>query len=379
MKNSRLLAISIAIISIIATSAASDDVELRGQVTDISVPAFTWNALNFPGFFYDIDENVGTEQITFSLSGIETADAILDGEAGIDGNYGITYSTSAQPTDFKFKPWGRYNVIGFLGEKYFISYDNEVTQSMKDHQEPLAYLYENSQDKSLIANMQISKVLIDNNTEQVITSKKPLMLKQGYALNLKNVDADGNTAILELTKNSRVVDSNAAAPSRLHATMSDRTYYYKADVGGAKGIVQIAVHFKNAFSSSDQDLATIDAVFQISDEPLSIEPDRQYDKMVIATVDTSTNTITLDNKDYRILLNKNKDIVLMQKIHIKTANQDTIDDSNPLRYCIYKDVAGETETAEEETSGTSLTPAMPKSDETSKEQKPSTATINEGL
>jgi S-layer protein (TIGR01567 family) len=379
MKKSILLAISIAIISIIATNvvAASDDVEVRGQVTDISVPVFTWNALNFPGFFYDIDENAGTERITFSLSGMETTDAILDGESGFDGNYGITYSTSAQPTNFKFKSWGRYNVIGFLGEKYLVSYDDKVTQSMKDHQEPLAYLYENSQDKSLIANMQISKVLINDNTEQRIASNKPLMLKQGYALHLKNVGADGNTAILELTKNSRVVDSSAVAPSRLHATMSDRTYYYKADVGGAKGIVQIAVHFKNAFNSSEQDLATVDAVFQISDQSISIEPDRQYDKMVIATVDTSTNTITLDNKDYRILLNKDKDIVLMQNIHIKTANQDTIDDANPLRYYIYKDVAGETETAEEETSVTA--PAMPKSDETSREQKPSSATVNEGL
>jgi len=37
---------------------ASSDVEVRGQVTDISVPVFTWNALNFPGFCCDIDENI---------------------------------------------------------------------------------------------------------------------------------------------------------------------------------------------------------------------------------------------------------------------------------------------------------------------------------
>jgi len=88
MKKSILLAISMAIISIIATNVveASGDVEIRGQVTDISVPVFTWNTLNFPGFFYDIDENIGTEQITLSLSGMESTSAMLDGDMGPDGN-----------------------------------------------------------------------------------------------------------------------------------------------------------------------------------------------------------------------------------------------------------------------------------------------------
>ena len=86
MKKSILLAISMAIISTIVTNVveASNDVEVRGQVTDISIPMFTWNALNFPGFFYDIDENIGTEQITLSLSGMESTSAILYGDAGSD-------------------------------------------------------------------------------------------------------------------------------------------------------------------------------------------------------------------------------------------------------------------------------------------------------
>jgi S-layer protein (TIGR01567 family) len=378
MKKSILLAISMAIISTIAANVgeASNDSEVRGQVTDISVPVFTWNTLNFPGFFYDADENVGTEQITLSLLGMESTSATLDGEMGPDGNRGITYSTTAQPKNFRFKPWGRYNVIGFLGEGYFVSYDNTVTQSMLDHQESVAYLYDNSIDKNLLMNLQISRILIDDSIEQIITPGRPLELLEGYALNLKSVDASASTAILELTKNSEVIDSKAVVPSGHNATMSDRTYYYRAEIGAAKGIVQIAVHFKNAFHASE-DLATIDGVFQISDEPISIEPDQQYDKMMIRTVDESTNTITMDNKDYRILLNKNKDMVLIQNIHIKTANQDTINDTNPLRYYIYKMISGEPETADGGTS--EMNTAMPTGEETSGEQKLYQETVNEGL
>jgi S-layer protein (TIGR01567 family) len=379
MKKYILFAISVALISTFLTSAleASDGVEVRGQVTDLSVPVFTWNALNFPGFFYDVDENIGTEKITFSLSGIESTSAILNGDPDIDGNRGVTYSTTTQPRNFKFNQWGLYNVIGFLGEAYFVSYNSTVTQGMKDHSEPVAYLYDNSQDKNLMTNLQISKVLIDDNNEQVVTSSKPLKLKEGYMLHLKSVDANANTATLELTKDSKVIDSKVVVPSRHDATMSDKTYYYKADIGDTKGIIQIAVNFKNAFHASDQELATVDGIFQISDEPISIEPDQQYDKMIIRTVDGNTNTITMDNKDYRILLNKDKDIVLMQNIHIKTANQDTIDDANPLRYYIYKTITVEPETPDGGTSDTNS--AMPRSDVSSREQKPSSAIVNEGL
>jgi hypothetical protein len=44
----------------------------------------------------------------------------------------------------------------------------------------------------------------------------------------------------------------------------------------------------------------------------------------------------MDNKDNQVTLSKNKDVVLMQNVHIKTADQDTINADTPLRYFIYK-------------------------------------------
>lgn len=118
--------------------------------------------------------------------------------------------------------------------------------------------------------------------------------------------------------------------------MSDKTYYYLADIRDAKQIVQIAVHFKNAFVGSDTNIATIDGIFQISDSTTPIKVDQQYDKMSIRTVDSSSLSITMDNKDNQVTLSKNKDILLMQDIHIKTADQEDISAENPLRYYIYE-------------------------------------------
>jgi hypothetical protein len=67
----------------------------------------------------------------------------------------------------------------------------------------------------------------------------------------------------------------------------------------------------------------------------------------------------------------------MQNVHIKTANRDTINDTNPLRYYIYKTITGELETTDEGTSDTNS--AMPTGEGTSRETKPSSNTVNEGL
>ena len=115
--------------------------------------------------------------------------------------------------------------------------------------------------------------------------------------------------------------------------MDDKTYYYKRDVGDTTNIVTIAVHFKNSIHGSNKDIATIDGIFQISDTPMAITPDQQYGKMSIRNGDATGMTITMDNKDNQIVLSKNKDILLMQNIHIKTADQDGTD-SSPLRYYI---------------------------------------------
>jgi hypothetical protein len=148
---------------------------------------------------------------------------------------------------------------------------------MKDHQEQVAYLYYNSKNENLMTDEQISKVLIDDNTDEVVTSSSPLKLKEGYELHLKTVDASANTAILELTKNSKVVDSKVVAPSRVNATMSDKTYYYRANIGSTADIVQIAVHFKNAFHASDQNIAAVDGD---SNYRISPSQSRQISSMI---------------------------------------------------------------------------------------------------
>ncbi|VVB63130.1 S-layer protein [uncultured archaeon] len=310
--------------------------QLRGSVANLGINEFIWDNSTFSGFYYDIDRNLGAETLTFMLTAATPGSAALsDQQDPIAGQRGITYRTIAQPKNFKFKPWGQYDIIGFLGDRYFAAYNSAVTQGMEDAREPVSFLYDRSKNRNFMTNEQITKVLIDDDTEQTITSNSSLKLEEGYKLAIKSINVKGTKVYLELTKNGQVVDSKVVQPSIDDATMADKTYYYKADLGDTAEIVQIAVYFKNLSRDVDKVIATIEGVFQISDTPTPIKADQQYDKMSIRNVDATNMAVTMDNKDNQITLSKNKDVVLMRNIHIKTADQDTITDDQPLRYYIY--------------------------------------------
>jgi S-layer protein (TIGR01567 family) len=311
---------------------------LHGSVANLSVKEFNWTYSNFPGFYYDVDKDIGTERITFLLSDISSDSASLSDQPDANNLRGITYATQAQPKNFKFRPWGQYDVMGFLGECYFAAYDGTVTQKVQMASETVAYLYDRSKDRNLLANEQISKILTDTDTEHTVTSKDPLKLEEGYQLAIKSIDLDGNKAYLELSKDGKVVDSQVIQSSASNTEIGDRTYYYKTDLGDTKEIVQIAVHFKNVFSGSDVNIATADGIFQISGTPTSIKAGRQYGMMSVSEVNPSAMTIKMDNKDNKITIRKDKNMLLMGDIYIGVADQDDISSVDPLRYYIYKDV-----------------------------------------
>jgi hypothetical protein len=112
------------------------------------------------------------------------------------------------------------------------------------------------------------KVLIDNETEQVITTNNPLKLAEDYVLQISHIDVDGNKVYLDLLKNNKVVDSKTVSPSKDNPTEEDKIYRYKKDIRNSKNVTLIEINFKNAFRGSDQDLGTITSVKQISESPM---------------------------------------------------------------------------------------------------------------
>ena len=303
---------------------AVDTVEIRGHV---ATDSDTWTADDFAGFYYDIDDNIKTEELTTTV----TDRKLLEPD-------GVVYNTKAMADGFDFDAWGEFLVIGFLADKYFAGYvDAEGTDDV---------LFEESDDENVLADEQLLKILVDNDDEMTVTSGTPLKMEEGYELGIKSIDIDGNKVYLELSKDGAVVDSKVISPSADNADMKDKTYYYKKDVGDSKDVVIVAAHFKNAFRGADQDLATIDGLWQLSDTATDVSENTEYDKMTIQTV--TVDSIMMNNEDNDITLSNDKDISLMEGVRIKTADPSSDEPADTLRWYIYKEVTIEGEGAEAE-------------------------------
>jgi len=315
-------------VSLFVISTAASAVEVRGSTAAVFDGAQqTWDVSNFAGFFYDIDDNLGNEQITMNIDGDSLEEDVPAGQ-----DRGVIYRTTGQPDDFEFEDWGEYITIGFLADQYFAAYVE--ADNAKDD----SFLYYDSEDRNLMVDEQLSRVLINEYEEYTFTTGTPLKLKEGYELSIRAIDLDGNRVYVELFKNGKSVDSAVVEPTKSYADMEDKTYTYMMNMGDTEDIVILAVHFKNAFRGAEQDLATVDGIWQISDSVTEVEEDTEYDKMTVQTVDSYDYVIEMDNEDNKIILHKNENQLLMGNIRIRTADQDDITYDDPLRFYIYKEL-----------------------------------------
>src|SRR5512136_2526364 len=101
-----------------------------------------------------MNDRVGTENLTIHLDS--------EDDRAID-EHDLKYKTTAQPINFDFKEWGKYQVIGFMADKYFAGYSGTNVVD----------------DISLINEGQLRKVLMDTNDEKTIVQGSVLPLEEG--------------------------------------------------------------------------------------------------------------------------------------------------------------------------------------------------------
>jgi len=298
--------------------------EIRGStagtvngVNNLAENQFSWTADNFAGFYYDIDDNIKTETLTTTVS-----------DRKLQEPDGVVYETKAMADGFDYDPWGEFIVIGFMGEKYFAGYLD--TPDTTDD-----VLFEMSDDDYVLADEQLLKILHNEETKITVKKGQSIEFDEGYELFFQGLSVDDGQIYLELKKNGKLVDESILAPNQYMASMRDKTYRYRTNVGYSRNIVTIAVHFTKAYQDNERSLAIVDAIWQLSETPIDVKENMQYGKMTVATV--TADSITMNNKGNQIDLIPKTDMELMPRIFLRTANNDT------LRYCIYK-----TETAGKE-------------------------------
>jgi len=265
--------------------------ELRGTVYDEDVDGDsfpTWTPFNFEGFYYSIDEGIGTEELRIeNLEGRE----IPEGQ--------LIYETTAQPVEFEHNEWGDFYVIGFMAEKYFAGYPEDAVNGQVD-------------DVSLISENILSKVLIDTDDKESMYSGSALILEDGYALNIKEVDINGDVVWVQLEKDGDELDDAFIA--------SGEDYIYETELGDAEDIPLIIVHFGTVFAGAETSAVFTEGIFQISDDYLELEDGDTYGEMELSV---GSDSITMENED-DINLDEDETIDIMGEVKFKTADDNTL-------------------------------------------------------
>ena len=273
--------------------------ELRGTVYEDGDQKPNWTPYNFEGFYYNIDEGIGTEELR-----VEN----FDGKSIPSGD--LVYESSPQPVEFEHNEWGNFTVVGFMADKYFAGYPDGAVDGELD-------------DVSLLSDNILSKVLTDTDDKESMSSGSALILKDGYSLNVVEVDVNGETVWVQLEKDGSVVDEAFLS--------SGQDYIYKTDLGEAENIPMIIVHFGTVFSGTETSAVFVQGIFQISDQYVKINNGDSFGEMEISSV--SENGITMKNDD-DIGLGQDETIDIMGNISFKTA------DSGTLRFYPFVQVEG---------------------------------------
>lgn len=267
-----------------------------------------WDYKNFSGFYYDPEENLGSEGLLIhNLSGRDIKSFNFREEDGVmKRTAGMEYVALTQPAEFRFKRWGHYYMLGFIGQPWFAGY-GKITSS-------------DIGNISTLAQAQIHQLLLDLDEQITIDAGRSLELRDGYDLVLLSVSNDKASA--QLMKDGVTVDSPVLKPNS--------TYVYKEDVGDVDDLPVIAIHIQSVFEGdprSDAQRMIIDGVFQISDRYyLPVDVGNDYGEFEI--VGSNPNLIFLVNPD-TITLDRDSSQSLWYGMDIKVADNDT------LRYYLY--------------------------------------------
>ena len=268
--------------------------------------AARWNSQNYSGFYFDPAKILGEETlILYNVQGrrvpspIQIAVSLGSKSLGSDG---FQYISFLQPKEFDFKSWGKYFVINFLGTQWFAGYDSSMLDSKAS--------------KSLLEHDYLGKVLLDTETQGIVFAGN-YTFQEGYEMRIRDV---GNDSIfLQLLNNGVPVDNSVVK--------SNSTYIYKKDLGDIKDLPIIMVHLNSVFNNGTKSFATIDGIFQISDQYLfSIDQGLLIGDLEIISI--QPNGISMVNDDY-VDLNRDSTVSIGPGMNIRVADNDT------LRYYLY--------------------------------------------
>lgn len=243
------------------------------------------NASNFAGFYYDMDTGVSTESIRI-YGGTMTSGKVIAPE-------GLTYTTRISPVDYKSRNlYGQYNIMGFMGEEY-------------------VPLEENMPDK-------FSRLLLDSDDKLILRLGQPLELPEGYALEAKQIDVEGNKVWMEFSKDGEFLDDHILDLSNGSVVWTCK----ESNVAGAYNVDVMKVSVTGLLQDQTVGWVMIDGLWLTDIANVTqLYDGEQFGQMEI--VEIGPDHLTLANP-HSITLKRGSPIEIMDNFSINVAADDNL-------------------------------------------------------
>ncbi|WP_440955271.1 S-layer protein domain-containing protein [Methanosarcina sp. Mfa9] len=312
----RFAVVSLAVLMLLTAFApaanAQDVIEVRSSVfngTDIDDIIDTYgngtilpiDGSRFPIFYYDIDDNVSTEIVLIvDVPGTEN---------NIIGEGGLIYITTIQPIGYEYENpaagWDNYSIIGFGAQ---------IAVPLKPDRA----------DK-------FSRLVLDSDDKYTLRTGETLELGQGYSLEAKQVDVNGDKVWLQFNRDGEYVDDEIISVAGGNTTGS--TWDVELDdIEDEDDVVVLRVHVNQVFQGAVDSIAQIEGLWLIDyANARTIESDDEFGELDDVAI--LGPALRLTNEDTITLTRDGTDKIL-ENVSFRTADTG----SDMLRFYLMKEI-----------------------------------------
>ncbi|MBU3966587.1 MAG: PGF-CTERM sorting domain-containing protein [Euryarchaeota archaeon] len=294
-------------------------VEIRGSVasgTGVSTTTTTWDKSTFAGFFYDLKDNLGLENLTITEN--RTSARVID-------KSDMTYTTNGEAKQLKVvsKQYsgnpqdainrgleqfadgsmatkaGNYTIVGWMAEKY-IAVKNKPYK--------------------------LAKLLVEHGAaaseKKTLTVGESWEVGSGYTLTANSIDAKASPRQVWLTlskdgvkKDDKVVTAGTNESKPIYT-------YVEANVCGENDVPVFITYVDSVFAGATTDMVQLRYTWLMSATCTEVKSGDVFGNMKVS----NQNPLTLKNSESTVTLSQDTSVSVMGDIKLKVA------DSTDLRY-----------------------------------------------
>ncbi|MCK4459322.1 MAG: hypothetical protein KAU52_06335 [Methanosarcinales archaeon] len=280
-------------------------VEIRGEVVNITGTQeadLVWNAYNFAGFWYDLDDDLMTENLVIMAGALNnpTNDRTIDEGALVYTTHPVFHEYELHENENltveSDHPGGDcgYYIEGFMADEY-VAIDNNADKLCK-----LLVEFEDGDKKTLA------------------TGEK-WYLGGEFVLVPNQIDLEYGRVWFSLYRDGKEIDSEVISCGS--GDPHDRVYTYNADIGGEEDIPVFSCYVDAVFRGIDSNIVQVMYVLLIDDAVFTIDTGDEFGSMEVVTA--SSAGITLIN-DETIDLDAGATEQIMEDMYFRVADNDTV-------------------------------------------------------